>query len=187
MWIDILTESVHFGIISLLSYFVIRKFIEHSFSKELEKFKTELEKEAMRQRITYQKLHIQRADAILNVYQQFDHLQCDLESLTNPGQGIGSDENIKFQKARKTFDDLKEYYYQHRIFFEESFAVEIDRLLETLFKEVFVILGLILHKPRGGSSSSESKHEIWNLLQGRVMSTRHSIEEKFRILIGVNN
>ena len=63
---------------------MVRKLIEQFFSKDLEKFKSKLEKEAIRHKTQFETLHAERAVVIKEVYKQIVQTQRAFESWCVP-------------------------------------------------------------------------------------------------------
>ena len=181
---EIIKFLIASSVISTAAVFIVRHFVDRFFARDLEKFKSELEKDVLREHIRYEKLHTERATVIKNVYRDMVNVHRDFLSLMNPLQLAG--EALKEEKMKKAADSANTFlinFEQNRIFFEESLAERLDSLQLTL-KNVWIDFqykdDLSLGKDRMDTWS-----ESWGVIQNEIPTLKKDIEKDFREILGL--
>lgn len=165
-----------------------RELFGQVLSKDLEKFKSSLEKEAIKFKIRYEKLHIERAEVIKESYRRLATAYGNLHTLMCPGRFVGEpplEENAK--EAAEATNDLTAYYEGNRIFFEESLATEIDNLLK-IFKNSWY--NFHAYQESGDlkePGSGQKRYEAWKEISEEGLRVKRLIEGKFRSILGIEN
>lgn len=165
-----------------------RELFGQVLSKDLEKFKSSLEKEAIQFKIRYEKLHTERAEVIKELYRRLATAYGDLRTLMCPGQFAGEPPlEEKGKTAAKATNNLIAYYEENKIFFEESLATEIDNLLE-IFKNSWYKFHTSqelreLREP----GSAKRWHDAWKEISEEGLKVKRLIEDKFRNILGIEN
>lgn len=174
------------AIIALFAFYIIRFFIELIFSKDLEKFKGNLEKEAIAYKTTFQNLHTERASVIKETYKRIVETQRTFESLMNPVQLEGEpDEKTKRQAAADAFSELSSFFHQNEIYFDPELADEIDAFITRLQKTWNKF-----HLPRFDDTGKpyrdvEEWSELWEYMRTEIPNLKSDIEGKFRLILGI--
>lgn len=182
---DILETLGITAIFSAALVFVIRKLIEQFFTKDLEKFKAELEKEVIRHKTQFETLHTERAVVIKEVYKRTVKTQRAFESLINPLQLAGElTEEEKTKQLVETFNDLSNYFAENRLFFGEQLAQEIDGLIKK-FMDIWRQWNYARDLKEGKTPDVREWGKAWDQVKGEIPPIRESIEKKFRDIIGI--
>lgn len=185
MYLDLIENLGIFAIIISASAWVIRKYAELIFSRDLEKFKSNLEKESIEFKIRYEKLHSERAEVIKEVYKKIVKTYKSFHSLMNPIQLAGElKEEEKSKLAVEEVNKLIDYYEENRIFFEENIAIAIDKLLNE-FRKSWHQFGYsrILRDDRAPDVDEWNK--AWEQISKEIPEIKVMIEKEFRKIIGV--
>lgn len=188
-WQEIIIQIGQSGIIVTGSVFILRKFIELSFSKDLEKFKTDLEKTSIEFKIRYEKLHSERVEVIKEVYKKISRAYRSFFSLLKPLQEAGElNQTEKSNEAAKNANDLFDYYEDNRIFFEEKLAVEIDFLISA-FHDAWNKFRYANEARECGSHKEAVNERIaaWDQIKKEVPKVKNRLENEFRMIIGIKN
>jgi hypothetical protein len=165
---------------------IIRKLIEQFFSKDLEKFKSELEKELIKHRTKFEILHAERANVIKEVYRKIVKTQRAFESLIKPMQLAGEPtEKEKTKILAYEFNGLASYYTENRLFFNEALAQEIDKLLQK-FIEIWNQWGYMKDLQQIGQPNVKEWSKAWDRVKDEIPPIQKAIEDKFRDIIGIN-
>lgn len=169
------------------SVFVLRKFIELSFSKDLEKFKGDLANESIRFKTTYEKLHEERARVVKETFQRIVDTQRAFESLMNPFQGVEeTSHEEKSKEAADQFNGLSMFFHRNEIFFDDALAKEINSFVNGL-KGVWYKFVTPKSLPDGRQTRDvDSWNKAWQELQVDIPDLKAKLTEKLRSLIGVN-
>ncbi len=164
---------------------LLKQILRQSFVKDLERFKSDLSKEAIKFRIRYEKLHSERAEVIKEVYKKISRTYRAFRSYISPFQFSGDlPEEDKRKQAVDEFNSLNNYYEENRIFFEENIAKEIDDLLEN-FVETLNQFDYSKDKTGGDYRDVKEWNKAWKKLTEDTSKIKKLIENEFRKMIGV--
>lgn len=175
------------GLFFIALVFIVRKLSEQFFSKNLEKFKADLQLDAVRHKARVETLQAEQASVIKEVYSQIVTTEDTFSSLMKPMQEVG--EAPLKDKEKILVDELNKlsrYYYKNRLFFQESLAKEIDGLL-LKFRDIWIDW----RAAKGFGSSEvpdvEKWAKTWDKVKDDIPPVKTSIEKKFREIIGVDD
>jgi len=161
---------------------VLRRLIDNFFSHKIELYKAQLEKENTKYRITYEKLHTERAEVIKEVYKKLVLTYEDIYSYTCIFQAAGEKSEVeKRSMAAGTFNDFSRYYEQNRIFFNEELAKKIDRFRDES-KKILYDFSITREYDR---NNAEKWSKIWLKVKDDIPVIKIDIENEFRKLIGI--
>lgn len=176
-------------VLGITGFFVwfLREYSKQLFVKDLEKFKVELQKEAIQFKIRYEKLHTERAEVIKEVYKKIVKTYRAFHSYICPLQLAGEPtEEEKKKIAADEINSLVNFYEENRIFFNEQIAKEIDNLL-VKFREAWNKFHLAKDLKKEGQSHIKEWGEAWDKVDKDISKVKSLIENKFRDIIGINN
>jgi len=190
-WIEIFEKlGLVLGISAILAVagvFVLKRVLELIINRDLEKFKSELERESTSHKIRYERLHGERMEVIKNTYQKLAKTQRAFKRLISPLSDI-NDEVHELEKKRDAAEaawQLTDYFEDNRIFFNESLAADFDNLLKE-FNDIWVDFELVKdYKDNDRSQSLKVWTETWKRLNKEVPLLKTELEAKFRGVIGV--
>jgi len=132
--------SEELGIVSIISVafvYLTRKITEQFLVRDLEKFKYDLEKEAMKHRVKFEKLHMERAQVIKEIYYKFHDIRNKLRELAdkiykyheNTDEKIESKEYLKYDQEVVA---LRRNIEKNAIFFHEDLIKEMIEVVASL-------------------------------------------------------
>lgn len=164
--------------------FVIRKFFELSFSKDLESFKGELEKESIKFRTSFERLHEEQARAIKETFQHIVDTQRAFESLMNPMQLVGEPApEEKAREAANQFNELSLFFHRNEVFFDDGLAKEANEFVDKL-QEVWKKFTKRKFLPDGQPVRDlDNWNKAWEALQKDIPDLKAKLTHKFRSLI----
>lgn len=166
---------------------IIRKLIDRFFSRDLEKFKSGLEKEVIKHRTKFEILHTERANVIKEVYKRITRTQRAFESLVCPLQPAGDPpEEEKTKILIEEFNGLSNYYLENRLFFNENLAKEIDELLKE-FVDIWHNWEFVKTLNNTKKSNIKEWCDTWDKVKNEIPPIKKLIENKFRDIIGIEN
>ena len=178
----------YFGGIAFITAAVVylaKLLIKQSFSKDLEVFKSNLEKEAHKERTRFEKLHAERAEVIKEIYSRIVRTQRAFESLMKPIIWTGeTSEEEKSKELTSEFNGLSDFYGQNRIFLEESLATEIDNLL-TKWLDIWYQWMEVKDIQRSGQAAKKW-NEAWDKVKSEIPPVKKSIEDRLRAILGID-
>jgi len=167
---------------------LIRKISERFFDRDLEKFKSSLEREAIQFRVRYEKLHTERAIVIKEIYKRIAKVHIILLSLTNPGKFTGEPPIAEQEKeAAEAINDLVEFYEENRVFLEESLGKEIDNLIRIIRDSWYTFQFSQQMRSTGETGAGDKRFESWKLAKDEIPKVKRVIETKFRGILGIED
>lgn len=193
-------------IFAIAGVFVLRRVLELLINRDLEKFKSDLERESASHKIRYEHLHGERVEVIKNTYQKLSRTNKSVQSvmasfwldpsdnakLERMMNSIEEDANNKLgikkiMKVAENVFDLKDYFEDNRIFFDEDIAIEMDSIIEDLselWDEHQLIEDIKYDNPK---VSLQVWRENWEYLEIKILKTKSRLEVKFRAIIGIES
>ncbi len=165
---------------------IVRKLIDHFFSKDLEKFKAELQKEAIKYKTQYETLHIERANVIKEVYKRLVTTEGAFRSLLKPFRLHGEVSDDEKEKIlTNEYNGLIIYYLENRVFFEEDLAKELDAVI-ILLQDIQIQRGSEREARMAQIPlSKEEYNKAWKMLKDKLPPIKTSIEQQFRTILGI--
>jgi hypothetical protein len=187
-WIILFRDLGFFAIIIAGCSWVIKQYFEKMLDKDLEKFKTNLEKESIEFRIRYEKMHGDRVEVIKEVYKRIVRTYRSFSSLVAPFQSAEEpSQDEKGRDAANKANELTDYYEENKIYFDEKLACDIDSLLAE-FKSIWadfqssrVSIGL-----RDNKVMMEQWVCAWKKIQERIPGVKKQLEGSFRNILSIN-
>jgi len=189
---SVLEMLQNFGIIGLAIVaitWLAREIFNRMLSRDLEKFKADLEKQAVEFRIRYERLHSERVGVIKEVYKKIVSTYRSFHSLMNPLQLVGEPtQEEKGREAAKNANELINYYEENRIFFEEKLAEDVDSLLSG-FRDAWNKFNYSIEARKVGEHKEALKewNLAWNQIQKKVPDVKKQLENKFRNILGIKD
>lgn len=154
-------------------------------AKELERLRTDLGLESLKQQIQFSTLHSKRAEVIEELYKRIVAAEKDFYSLTSIVEFEGEpSREEKAQQAHKSGLALQTYMNDYRIYFGKELGESFNKYSEGLF-EVFAKFQLSSQEPVGSDLKYKNWTESYKQLADHVSSIKQRIEDDFRKLIGV--
>lgn len=184
---DILGDLGITAIITTGAFFILRKFIELNFSKDLEKFKGDLQRESIKYKTTYENLHTERAKIIKEIYQKIVDTQLDFESLMKPFQPV--DEAPQDEKAKKavlSFNNLITFFLKNEIYFDKQLASDLNNFISNL-KENWKKFNTFDYSQQKPFRDIEEWSKAWDYMQKEIPKLKDDIANKFRKIIGIED
>ncbi len=120
---EILKFLIEAGSLTGLLVLLGRKLIDNSFSKNLEKYKAELEKQRYEHQIKYSTLHEARAMVIRDLFTKIVKAEKSMSSLVAIFEPVGQPPKEEKAKIAATdFNNLADYFTENEIYLSERVA-----------------------------------------------------------------
>ena len=180
-WLKILLEyAVQPAIIIAAVAWIIRSLTSRALTKDLEKYKASLQIATSEHSVRYEHIYNKRAE----LYSLIVDTEMTFNRYISPWQIGVRDPVAQRQAAGDAGNAMQDFYEHNRIFFEESLATEIDKLMDT-FRESWHKF----HASHRDKNDTVNKlwDEAWNNLQGLIKSNKKKLEEEFRSILGIKN
>jgi len=196
--IELLKNLGIFGIIVTASAWLIREYAKQLFSKDIEKFKFELQKEAIELKIRYEKLHIERAEVIKKFYKQMVSVtrKINLSILTLEYEEKGKG-RTDYKQIIRGYDDFVHHYEENALYFEDNIQKNIKELtnaLTTIFS-LYSFLKFDQEMTRSNKTSERmsklefdsERERLKNDMNTDISLIKKQIEQKFKNIIGIKD
>ena len=179
----------------------LREYTKQLLTKDLEEFKAKLQNESIKFKITYEKLHTERADVIKEVYKNIVRTYAALSQYFLLDFSLSQ---IDLKKYREINEGMLEklqmctnYFVENRIYFKEDLAQKIDKLIFN-----YTEIKILIDNNRKNSSKivegttlnlgelmlkEKRDKEIWDRIQKQLPEITKKVEDNFRKIIGISN
>jgi len=158
-------------------------------SKELESFKSNLEKESVQFKIRYEKIQGERLLVIKEFYYKLVEMEVEIHSLVSLFQPVGSQPLEEKKKAAiNKFSRCTKYFKKNKIFFNKELSEKIDKLLK-LHKNILKDMDLSLWYKNNGVQEDHLKKwmSAYDKVNKKLPGIKTLIENEFRKLLGIEN
>ncbi len=161
--------------------------IKSDASKQVEAFKSELEKDRLRLQISYGGIFEKQANAILDLYQHLLKLERARYYAVHDSKS-GTDRRKDFMPH---WQEIRSKYAEHRILLPEHIDTELDRFFSTLFKNVLKYNRLDQRLSSCVSDEefekiSEVQAEVFQYLEQEIPAIQEYLISEMRKTIGVH-
>ena len=157
--------------------------------RQIEEHKSELKKVNDKYQIRFSKLHVDRAEAIKNLYGKMSDLELSIKRLLGlertMDEELSKDEvKKKFDEANRKLDVLIEYYMINQIYFPEEVCETFNDLQSD---SRWTLANFYSYYADGGEGNKETeKHQIERYINNEFPKIKRSLEIHFRRLLGVS-
>ena len=155
--------------------FVVNETIKRLFSRDLERFKSDMARSAFEHQVRYSRLHEKQAEVVAKIYTHITTVEDAFHPLVSVAEGrirtSGSDEYKAFYGV---FREFKLCFRQDRIYLAQSLCNEIDTCLA------------LADKGAETWCEAESPYEIDQQLRAlseALATIRKDLEKEFRTLL----
>ncbi len=197
-WSGVIKTVLSTAVIVTTIGFVLRSLFGLLLSRDIEKFKSNLNIEhdgqierlrsdlriaASEHDTRFARLHETRVETIAQLYTRLARTQRTFDSCLRLIQltGVGGQE-AKEKEAEKCCRDLHEYFDEKRIYFEASLCKAIDDSHDWCQRALSDMHGY----PPGMPDRDKKWEQTYNSLNEHYLPIRAKIEQQFRELIGVH-
>ena len=161
--------------------------INHFLSKDIEKFKRELQKSAFEHQIRFSQLHERRANIIADIYGRlYEFYWAACAFLKHYPSSDNTKKSTLLMKLTEHAEGFKDFFDKHRIYFTEEICSQIDELVKSL-DEASIPLGLVVEGFDKGTE--QDVLEVWrkgaDIMMKKVPEIKSSLEINFRQILGV--
>lgn len=189
--IEFLGGTTVFGaVVAYLGKVAIEAFV----SGRVEAYKSELQRASLEHSVRFERLHLERAEAIKDLYAKLvsldDALTDALRAFIRTGD-TSIEERV--QRVASSFNDLRDYFHPRRIFFETETCFSVEEILE-LAKGIFFEITTLETNPtheqyRFDRELLLERHQFWEKARAshknEFPQVRAKLEAQFRSLLGV--
>ena len=158
------------------------------FSRDIEKFKSDLQKSAFEHQTRYQSLHGKRAEVIAELYNLLVQAEHDAMSLASLLQLAGEPpQEEKNKQAIKSGKTLYDFFEKNRIYFKPESCERISNFIHGLNHSLIdfgFVLDSLAHE-RNPIDRTAQWVKVWDNLTNELHPIKADIEEEFRGILGL--
>ena len=185
LWQVVLVSFGGNATLLLVVAFLGKSLISNFLTKDLEKFKGDLQLAAVEHQIRFSKLHENRATVLAELYRLLVVATGQTESFVSPFQKSGEIE--KYNKALDAIAEYYRYFDQHRIYIPEVLCASLESFAKKL-QAPAVNFGVHLRLEQANQASTAEKQkawiDAWKSVQDDIPLVRKGLEMEFRKLLG---
>jgi len=182
---EIIKNLLYFLISSGLIVWLIKAIFSQYFSKDLEKFKSNLEKEAFSYRVRYEKMHAERAEVIKELYKKISKTHRSFSSFMAIFQKAGdTPEKEKGEIAAQNANDFTDYYEENKIFVDRKLSEKIDKL-SAAFRDAWLKFEISRGSRKEEDTYIKFWESAWKTITEETPKIKEEIEDDFRKIIGI--
>jgi hypothetical protein len=172
----------------LVISFLGRSLIGNFLTKDVEKFKGDLQLATIEHEIRFSKLHEKRAEMLAELYKLLVAATWETESFASPMEWDGEpNKQQKYQKAMNAITEYFRFFDQHRIYIPEELCASLEEFARKL-RTPTIRLGVYLKIDYPNAQTTEKMFEVWtqawDSAQKDVPQLRRALEAEFRKLLG---
>lgn len=188
--IEIFRFLITGGIITSAFVYLSKSITDRFFAHDLEKFKAELEKELTKYKTQFGQLHLEKAQAIKDIFFQFHDIRKALSEMANRITLLALAESKLENRDYLEYDQrvvaLREKIQKNSLFFSESLTEEMLRVA-TAFQCGLEIADIARGQVATDKTSIKHKtdqyFELVKLLNGSVLEP---LKKEFKKILGGN-
>lgn len=180
---------------------IMRKFFEQALSRDIEKYKANLENEFVHSKLKlenelqtkffeyqtkFSTYHQKRAEVIGELHGLLSDTVEYVRDVVHPMQfGDGRTHAERFQETANKYNDLAKYFIKSRIYLDEDVCDAIDSILKTM-RLALSKFNMSQEDSRGGTDRN-LWNEAWKSVEHEVPPLQKKLERQFRQSISVES
>lgn len=175
-------SSALFGALAWLT----RSLITHFLSRDVERFKANLQLSTLEYQIRFSRLHEKQATLVAEFYEKLQRLRKGSRSLCYHVDMSTPEVGTSGQKLAESYLDAKNFFEMHQIYFSEEICKKMMSIID-LSADIAdeYLLG---HMRDEGSGKAESIQTVLKVIENHTESLENLLEHlgnEFRRLLGV--
>ncbi len=185
----ILASSSIAVIIVTVIGFVAKSIISRFLDKDLERFRTNLEKSVFEHQTRYHNLHSKRVEVIEKLYQLLVQAERDIILLTHPFQSGEPSLNEKSSAALISARESIDFFEKNRIYFRPDSCKRISGFIRELSDSLIQFQYQVQPLINNSQSYMDGVGEwvkVLDRLTKQLPSIKTDIENEFRGILGLN-
>lgn len=187
--------------------YILRKYLDKSFEKDLEKYKIELSNEYEISKLSFENelkikfyeyqtrfsnYHQTQIKLTAKLFKLFNRATNAIYELVKPLQ-MGGKNDLKEKKIKtaQEFNELSNFYSNNRIYFDENICAKMDQIMEVLIDSFVSFDTAHVFSMDDSDSYKIDDSGLWieayNKFKDNVPTLRSDIEDSFRKIITVKS
>lgn len=188
LWQALLVAFGGNAAVLLILGFLGRSLINNALSKDLEKFKGQLQLAATEHEITFRRLHERRAEVVADLYRLLVEATWEAESFANPVEFTDEpDKKQKYIAAQNAIAAYFRFFDQHRIYLSPDLCNTLEKFAREI-REPVLRFGMWVRyeNPEGQTAilKNDAWDAAWKKTKEEIPKLREAIEKEFRVLLG---
>jgi len=188
LWQSLLVAFGGNAALLLVLGFLGRSLMSTILTKDLEKFKADLQVAAVEHQVRFSKLHEKRAEVLAELYKLLVAATWQTTSFANPMEWAGEpNKKTQYVMAINAIAEYFRFFDQHRIWLPADLCSPLEdfaKQLRTPTIGVGVYLKYEYPNDKTANEKFEAWNKAWNAVQTDIPKLRTAIEALFRTLLG---
>lgn len=171
-------------------FWFLREYTKQLLTKDLERFKNDLEKKSIAFKTKYENIYAERAEVIKELYFRFNEIKIIAFSIANKmdihwkfanEEGVSKEEYVDYVRL---LNDLKKYIERNRIFFDEKLIKEMISLVYEYDNapNVFSVVSRNTNSQEEVTLRQEQEKKRHELISGNILKP---LEIEFKRLLDI--
>lgn len=163
---------------------LLRGIVSQGFARDLQKYKSELERQDFEHRERFSLIHQRRAEVIATLYGKIARTKSVVADLVGIFQQGGQSLMEKKKKAADIYDDMSAYFFENRIFLPRETSEKAEKLVMTI-RDVLIEFDTA---QMGNDEYKPDQTGLWvqafKRLRDEVPPILSELEHEFKELLG---
>ena len=188
LWQSLLVAVGGNAALLLVLAFLGRSLMSTILTKDLEKFKADLQVAAVERQVRFSKLHEKRAEVLAELYKLLVAATWQTTNFASPMEWVGEpDKKTLYVTAINAIAEYFRFFDQHRIWLPADLCAPLEDFAKRL-RTPTMGFGVYLKFEHPNESTEKEKFDAWNkawdAVQTDIPKLRSAIEAQFRSLLG---
>lgn len=170
-------------VVGAIAWF-LKGLIAQGFTRDLQRFKSELEQESFERRERFSLIHQRRAEVIATLYGKIARTKALTADLVGIFQQGGQSLIEKKKRVSDVYNDMSSYYFENRLFLPRETAEKTEQLVMTL-RDVLIEFDTA---QMGNDEYKPDKSGLWKQayqrLRDEVPPILEELEGEFKDILG---
>ena len=171
--------------VAVLAY-ILRKFFDRALDRDIERYKNDLQLQRFEYQTKYSLIHQRRAEVIGEFYKLLFRGIREVADLVRVLRfADGEPLPVKKQRAADRFNEMSNYFFEHRLYFDESLCERIEELIRLVRDS---LIEFDIAQPgekieRGPDTDPDMWKSAHKRIEEQVDPIQKELERQFRSLL----
>jgi hypothetical protein len=165
----------------VIAWGLLNRLIDNRLSRQLERYKAELQLHAVEHDVRFRELHARRAEALVELHEKLQDLSFALESYTAELEySTEPNKDEKFRRVAEANDALVPMFLRNRIFMSQ----EMDDQVDSFLRDIRAAAREYRRRMSGQSHGGDSV-DIEDRVEEKIKPMMHQLRHDIRVALGV--
>lgn len=153
-------------------------------SLQLERLRATIERAAVEHQVRFSRVHERQAEVISEVFANLERAHMAFRRLASPIQGSDVDMAVLTESAWEKHHDFAEHFYAHGIWLDEDTCTLVHSIVGGLQAAYYTFVEDV--DDRGVPRDSGAWLKSWKKVSDEIPKARRRLDQRFRQILGVN-